>query len=436
MAKTLKEKLGGMIPKLREDRAKLMKLHGAVKISEATIAQAIGGMRGIKGMVCDTSVVEPDTGLIIRGNPIMKIKDRLPEEIFWCLLIGKFPTKDELAQFQTELKRNGKVPDYVWKVLKAMPATSHPMAMLDTAILAMENESAFRKAYSKGMNKMDYWIPTLEDAMRIMGTIHTIAAGVYRIKYHKAKLIKPSRVLDWAADYAKMLGLPPHKGETADMMRLYLTLHCDHEGGNVSANTCHTVGSALSDPFYAVSAGLNGLAGPLHGLANQECLNWILQTMKKFKGAPTEQQIRDYAWETLNSGKVIPGYGHAVLRVTDPRFTAFNAFGKKYMKDDPVFQTVDRVFTIVPQVLKEHGKAANPWPNVDAGSGALLYYYGLREFEYYTVLFSVSRSMGMLSQQVLNRALGTPITRPKSVSTDWLWAQVNNKGRNTPLPKK
>jgi citrate synthase len=420
MAKTLKEKLEGLIPKLREERVKTLKAHGEKKISDVYVAQAFGGMRGIKGMICDTSVVEPDQGLIVRGMPIMKIRNRIPEEIFWLLITGKFPTADELKGLQAELKANGEVPNYVWKVLKAMPKSSHPMAMLDTAILTMENESSFRKHYTKGITKQDYWIYTLEDAMKLLGTIHTIAAGVYRIKYHKADLIAPSKKLDMGADYAKMLGLKPHKGETYEMMRLYLTLHCDHEGGNVSAFSCHTVGSALSDPFYAVSAGLNGLAGPLHGLANQECLGWILQTMEKFGGAPTEDEIRDYAWETLNSGKVIPGYGHAVLRVTDPRFTAFNAFGQKYLKKDPVFQTVDRVFKIVPQVLKEHGKAKNPWPNVDAGSGALLYYYGLREFEYYTVLFSVSRAMGMLSQQVLNRALGTPITRPKSVSTDWI----------------
>ena len=424
MAKTLKETLAAQIPKLRADRVKLMKGYGAKEISQVTVAQAIGGMRGVKGMVCDTSVVEPDKGLIIRGYPIMKLTNRIPEEIFWLLLTGKMPTKPELTQFQAELKTFGKVPDYVWKVLRAMPKSSHPMAMLDTAVLAMENESAFRARYTEGMTKMDYWEPTLEDAMRIMATIHTIAAGVYRIRYKKGALINPSRKLDWAADFAKMLGLPPKRGETAKMMQLYLTLHCDHEGGNVSANTCHTVGSALSDPFYAVSAGLNGLAGPLHGLANQECLNWVLETMDKFGGAPSEDEIREYAWDTLNSGKVIPGYGHAVLRVTDPRFSAFNAFGKKYLKKDPVFLTVDRVFKIVPQVLKEHGKAANPWPNVAAGSGALLYYYGLKEFQYYTVLFSVSRAMGMLSQQVLNRALGTPITRPKSVSTKWLWKAV------------
>jgi citrate synthase len=427
MAKTIKEKFESQIPALREERTKLVKEHGDFKISDCTVAQAIGGMRGVKGMVCDTSVVEPDKGLIIRGVPIMELTKKLPEEIFWMLLIGKLPTKDELAGFQKELKAHGEVPNYVWRILKAMPKTSHPMAMLDTAILAMENESIFRKRYAEGMSKMDYWEPTLEDAMRVMGTIHTIAAGVYRIKYKKGDLIEPSKKLDWAADFAKMLGLPPKKGETYDMMRLYLTLHCDHEGGNVSANTCHTVGSALSDPFYAVSAGLNGLAGPLHGLANQECLNWVLETIDKFGGAPTEKQIEEYAWETLNSGKVIPGYGHAVLRVTDPRFTAFLEFGRKNLKKDPVFMTVSRVYDVVPEVLKKHGKAKNPWPNVDAGSGSILYNYGLKEFEYYTVLFSVSRAMGMLTQLVLNRALGTPITRPKSVSTEWLKKQVGMK---------
>lgn len=424
MAKTLKEKLGGMIPRLRRERAALLEGHGDEVISQVTIAQAIGGMRGVKGMVCDTSVVEPDKGLIIRGKPILKLKDRLPEEIFWLLITGQLPSKEELALFQKELKAHAEVPAYVWKVLRAMPKTAHPMAMLDAAILAMENESVFRREYTKGLPKNDYWIPTLEDAMCILGTIHTIAAGLYRIKYFKGALIKPSPKLDIGADYARMLGLKPHKGETAKMMRLYLTLHSDHEGGNISANTCHTVGSALSDPYYAVSAGLNGLAGPLHGLANQECLGWILRTMDKFGGTPSEKQIRDYAWKTLKAGKVIPGYGHAVLRVTDPRFTAFNKFGKKYLKDDPVFKTVDRVFKVVPQVLKEQGKAANPWPNVDAGSGAVLYHYGLTQFEYYTVLFSVSRSMGMVAQQVLNRALGTAITRPKSVSTKWLKAEV------------
>jgi citrate synthase len=204
-----------------------------------------------------------------------------------------------------------------------------------------------------------------------------------------------------------------------DLLRLYLTLHCDHEGGNVSAFTAHVVGSALSDPYYAVAAGLSGLAGPLHGLANQECLKFIMGIVEKYGGAPTEEQMKEYAWEVLNSGRVVPGYGHAVLRATDPRFTAFHQFGEKHFPDDPVFKTVSTGFKVIPDVLKEHGKAANPYPNVDAGSGALLYYYGITELEFYTVFFSVSRAMGLCSQLIMSRAWWEPITRPKSHTTDW-----------------
>lgn len=417
---TLKEKLAARIPKLNADVKGLLDNHGDKVISEVTVQQAFGGMRGVKGQFCNTSVVKPDQGLIIRDHPILEIKDRLPEEIFWLLLNGELPTPEEVKGFQKELSKAKEVPDYIWKILKAMPKNAHPMTMLNTAVLAMGNDSVFRKRYEEGMPKSEYWEAALDDAIKLMATIHTIAAGVYRIRYKKGAPIKPSGRNDYGAEYARMLGLSTKKGLTAKMMRLYLVLHSDHEGGNVSANTSHVVGSALSDPFYAVSAGLNGLAGPLHGLANQECLKWILEVMEHFGGVPSEKQVREHAWETLNGGHVIPGYGHAVLRVTDPRFTAFNEFGRQHFPNDPIFKTVDTVFRVVPEVLKEQGKAKNPWPNVDAGSGSILYYFGLKEFEYYTVLFSVSRSMGMLAQLILSRAMGIPITRPKSVSFDWL----------------
>jgi citrate synthase len=185
----------------------------------------------------------------------------------------------------------------------------------------------------------------------------------------------------------------------------------------------------LSDPYYSVSAGLNGLAGPLHGLANQECLNWIIELNKKFNGKPSREDIRANAWETLKAGKVIPGYGHAVLRVSDPRFVAFRKFGMDHFPNDKIMRTVNNVFEIVPEVLREHGKAKNPWPNVDAGSGALLYHYGLKEFSFYTVLFSISRAMGMCSQLVYDRALGASIERPKSVTTRWVTEQVKAKAK-------
>lgn len=419
----LKEKFAAKIPVWGEEIKKILKEKGDVKISDVNVQQAYGGMRGVKGMICDTSVVEPDKGLIIRGTPILELTDKLPEEIFFLLLTGDMPTDDDVKDLREEYKKRAEVPQYVWDVLKAMPKTSHPMAMFDTAVLVMENESIFRKRYAEGLSKSEYWDAVYEDGLNLLAKLPEIGAGVYRIRYDKGDLIKPDPNLSWGANFAHMMGIDDdtfYKG-----MELYFTLHCDHEGGNVSAFSCHTIASALSDPYYSVSGGLNGLAGPLHGLANQECLKWVLALMESVGNrAPSEDEVKDYAWKTLNSGNVIPGYGHAVLRVTDPRFTAFVEFGKKHLPDSPVLNTVATVFDVVPDVLKEHGKAKNPWPNVDAGSGAILHHYGITEFEYYTVLFSISRAMGMISQQIINRAMMIPITRPKSVSTEWVKEQT------------
>jgi len=420
----LQEKLAQQVPGLRETVKKLTKETGSVKISDVTVEQAYGGMRGVKSLVCDTSEVPPDKGLIIRGTPVAQLTAQLPEETFWLLLTGENPNAGELADLRADLRARAKVPEYVWAVLQAMPPDSHPMVMLNTAILVMEKESVFRKRYDAGMKKDEYWIATLEDALNIVAVLPEVAAGVYRMRFGKGPRIAPNAKLDWAADYAAMLGIPDPTGNFAKLMQLYMVLHSDHESGNVSAMTTATVSSALSDLYYALSAGLNGLAGPLHGLANQECLAWVLDTNKKFGGNPTKDQIKAYAEETLSAGRVIPGYGHAVLRITDPRFDAFLAFGKKYMADDPVFNTVANVFDTVPDILKTIQKIKDPWPNVDAGSGALLYHYGLTEFAYYTVLFSVSRALGVCAQAVVARAMGLPITRPKSVTTKWLQAEV------------
>lgn len=414
---TLKQRMAELIPGMREEIRSFLKEHGDKAVSEVTLTQAYGGMRGVKAMVCDTSEVPPDRGLLVRDIPIGELTDRLPEEIFYLLCVGKLPPAEDLEDLKADFRKRATVPQYVWDVLEAMPKDSHPMCMFDTGILVMERESEFRKAYDAGAKKTEYWEPTLEDSLNLLAKLPALGAGVYRMRFNKGPRIEPDPNLDWAGNFGHMLGIPDPDGDLKDLMRLYMVLHSDHEGGNVSAHTCHCVGSALSDTYYAVSAGLNGLAGPLHGLANQECLGWILMVHEKFGGVPSDDQLRDFAWETLNSGKVIPGYGHAVLRVTDPRFTAFRAFGQKHCSDDPVFKIMNNVFEIVPDVLKEHGKAKNPWPNVDAGSGSLLYYYGMKEFPFYTVLFSISRAMGMCSQLIVSRAWGEAIERPKSLTT-------------------
>ena len=424
---TLKEKLASLIPPLREDIAALGKEHGEKVISQVTVSQAYGGLRGVNGMICDTSSVDPEKGLIIRNHPIAEIANRLPEEIWYLLLTGELPDKPSLASLQEEIGAHAEVPSYVWNVLRAMPPDSHPMAMLSVGVLALEGESLYRKHYEEGMKKTQYWEWMYEDSVRLLGRVTGIAAGLYRIRFGKGAPIAPKKGLDWAANYAYMLGLPDTTGEFANLMRLYMTLHSDHEGGNVSAYTCHTVGSALSDAYYSVTAGWNGLAGPLHGLANQECLNFVLEIKKKYGGVPSDEDLKAFTRERLAGGQVIPGYGHAVLRATDPRFVCFHDFGLRACPNDEVFRIVDRLYNVVPGVLKEHGKAKNPWPNVDAGSGALLYHFGLTEFAYYTVLFGVSRTLGLTAQLIIARALGIAITRPNSVTTAEIKAMVAKK---------
>lgn len=416
----LKETFAKKVPALRDEIKAFVKENAAKAISEVTVAQAYGGMRGVKALVCDTSVVPPDKGLIIRGKPIAELKNELPEAVFYLLVTGEMPDDAAVEDLTKEMKSRAQVPDYVWKIFEAMPKDSHPMVMFSLGILAMEKESMFRKRYTEGMKKTEYWDPTLEDCISLIAKLPTLAAGIYRMRFNKGARIEPDPKLDWAGDFARMLGVDDPSGEFANLMRLYMVLHSDHEGGNVSAHTCHCVGSALSDPFYAVSAGLNGLAGPLHGLANQECLRWVMMVKDKFGGVPTDEQLKTFAWDTLNAGQVIPGYGHAVLRVTDPRYAAFHEFGTRVCADDELFQIVDKVFKVIPGVLKEHGKAKDPWPNVDAASGCLLYHFGVTEFEYYTVLFGVSRALGMCSQLIVSRALGEAIERPKSVTTEWV----------------
>lgn len=433
---TLRDKLAEIIPGLRKEANEVYSSGPNAVIGEVTTEQLFGGMRGIKSMICDTSEVGLDTGLIIRGIPVLELVDKLPEEVFYLLLTGELPDADSLEDLQWEIRRRQDVPFYVWNMINALPMETHPMVMLNSAVLVMENESFFKKRYAEGMPKEMLWEPMLHDSLNLIARIPVIAAYIYRRKFNKGPRINPDNKLDWAANFARLLGVEDSDGSFADLMRLYMVLHSDHEGGNVSALVTQTINSALSDIYYSVSGGLNGLAGPLHGLANQDCLNFILKLRDDIGHPPTDAEVKEYCLNLLNNKRVIAGYGHAVLRVTDPRFTAFVNFGNKYFPDDEIFGIVKQLFNIVPKLLIEGGKAKDPWPNVDAASGALLHYYGMTEYEYYTVLFSVSRVLGLAAQLILNRALYRPIIRPKSVTTAWLKKQLSAKKKEEPKEEK
>ena len=404
-------------PALRAERAETLQQHGQRVVSEVTAAQTFGGMRDVRALVCDTSVVDPDRGLIIRGIPVLDLVDRLPEDVFFLLLIGRLPSPDESRALRAEVVGRVRVPAYAWSVVEAMPRDTHPMSMLSAAVVAMENESVFARRFAK-LAREDYWRATLDDALSLWAVLPELAAGIYRFAYDRGARIAPDPSLDWAANFGRMLGV----GDPAftPAMRTAAILQSDHEGGNVCAFTCHVVGSVLSSAYLAVSAGFNGLAGPLHGRSAQESTQWVTEAVQRFGGVPTSEQIEEYTWEALKAGRVVPGHGHAVLRGQDPRFSAMIDFGRSCFKGDAVFETVERMGRVVPEVLKEHGKAKNPYPNVDFGMGAVWHHFGITELAYYTVPFAISLSMGMLAQLVINRALGSPIVRPRSVTTEWI----------------
>lgn len=425
----LKSKLKEKIEAWRPRTVKLLKEYGDTKIGEVTMAQAIGGMRGVRCLVTDISYLDPMEGIRFRGFTIPEVLEKLPmpkdggevplvEGFIYLLLTGDLPTDADVDAIAKEFNDRKEVPKYVFDVINAMPANTHPMVALSAAILSMQCESEFVKKYNAGMSKMDYWEPTYEDAMNMLARLPEIGAYIYRQKYKNGDIIASKPGLDMGANFAHMMGIDkPYD----DMSRLYFILHSDHESGNVSAHTGHLVSSALSDPYYAISSMVNGLAGPLHGLANQEVLRWIQGVMDKMGGiVPTEEEMKKFVWDTLNSGQVIPGYGHAVLRKTDPRYTAQREFCLKHLPDDLIFKYVDVLYKVVPDILVEQGKAKNPWPNVDAQSGVIQWFYGLTEYDYYTVLFSIGRSIGVLANIIWDRALGYPIERPKSLTTDML----------------
>jgi citrate synthase len=424
----LKEKLAAQLPEWRERVRKLVKEHGDVKIGEVTISQVYGGMRDVQGLVTDISYVDPVEGIRLRGFTIPELLEALPKPpgaempysggVYYLLLMGEIPNAEEALEVEQEWRARGEVPSYVFDVIRTMPPDTHPMTLFSQAVLSLQRESLFVKRYQEGMRREEYWEPMLEDSLNLTAKLPAIAAFIYRWKFKDGNIIPPDPNLDWAGNFAHMMGV--ESSEYQDLSRLYFLIHSDHESGNVSAHATHLVGSALSDVYYATSAGLNGLAGPLHGLANQECLGWLLEVYEQANGVPSREQLRQIAWDTLNSGQVIPGYGHAVLKKTDPRFTAQLEFGRECMPEDDIFQLAELVYEVVPEVLKEQGKARNPWPNVDAISGTLQYHFGIREFDYYTVMFGVSRLLGVSANLVWARALGQPIERPKSLTTEML----------------
>lgn len=428
---SLKSALKEAIPAKKALLAEVKSKYADKSLGEVQVSNLLGGMRGLKALLWEGSVLDANEGIRFHGKTIAECQDllpkaaeggeMLPESMFWFLLTGQVPTTEQVRQLSAEFAARGELPDFVTKLLDGLPADLHPMTQFSIAVSASNHNSVFAKAYEKGIAKSDYWEYVFDDVIELIAKLPKIAAKIYQNAYRGGGAL-PGEIdpkADWSLNYANMMGKGDEKG-FVDLLRLYFALHGDHEGGNVSAHATHLVGSALSDPYLSYSAGLQGLAGPLHGLAAQEVLRFILDMKKAIPENYNTEDVQKHLWSILKSGRVIPGYGHAVLRQPDPRFAALMGFAnsRPEIAKDPVFQLVHNLSEIAPAVLTEHGKTKNPFPNVDSSSGVLFHHYGITETLYYTVTFGVSRSIGPLSQLIWDRILGLPIERPKSLSLE------------------
>lgn len=430
------EAITEQLPAWRERVNRLRTQFGSLKVCDVTVEQIYGGIRGVQIQVSDISYVDPYEGIRLRGYTIPEVLEYLPKKpgsefplvggLYYLLMTDRLPNEAEADEVEQEWASRSQIPEHVYQVIRQFPRDTHLMTLFSVAIMALQPSSQFASKYaeqmftSEGLPKGDYWKYYLEDSMNLIAKLPGIASFIYNYKYRNEEIVPYSSELDWSANFAQMIG----KAEDLryqDLCRLFFVIHSDHEGGNVSAHTSYLVSSALSDVYLSCAAGMNGLAGPLHGLANQECIRWVLQVREAFGGrVPGKEELTDHLRGQLQAGKLIPGYGHAVLRVTDPRFTVQYEFAKKYISNDPNIELIGRVFEVLPPILAENGKVKNPYPNVDAINGALQYHYGVKEFDFYTVLFGMSRILGLTAHIVWGRILGKPIERPKSLTTAML----------------
>lgn len=244
--KSLKERLSEIIPEKQAEVKAFKKEYGSKILGEVTVDQAYGGMRGIKGLIWEGSVLDSEEGIRFRGMTIPECQkalpaatpggEPLPESLFWLLVTGEVPTKEQVDELSAEWAARSTVPQFVEDLIDNCPKTLHPMSQFSIAVNALQHDSKFAKAYTKGIHKSKYWDPTYEDTMDLIAKLPNVAGRIYRNVYKNGKLpsIDPNK--DYSYNFSKLLGYEQKK-DFVELMRLYLTIHSDHEGGNVSAHT-------------------------------------------------------------------------------------------------------------------------------------------------------------------------------------------------------
>ncbi len=373
---------------------------------QITRAHLNTGLRGFPVGTCRTSAVDPERGVSYVGYPIADLAKHDPEAVVYLLLHRDLPNDDQLAAFKRTLVAHAGLAPEVLGFLKGMPRQGHPMEWLIAGLTLMGMTSKTDDA--------------MKDAYHLIAQTPELVAAIFRIRSGWGDPIPSRPELGLIENFVHMLGVPDADADRLTaLLRQFYVLHMDHGGGNLSTFTGKAVASAATHVYASMAAAMAALYGPLHGRANQDCLDFVRQV-----GSPDPAHIENFTRDTLANGGKIFGFGHAVLRAEDPRATIQYALGLELFPNDPLFRTALQMRETVVAVLKEMPKISNPYPNVDAVSGTLLNAAGLTDSDYYTVLFGLSRIAGIAAQIVDERmnlrggGKSVPIYRPKYIAQD------------------
>ncbi len=359
------------------------------------------GLRGIPVGTCRTSFVTPDEGVHYCGYPIRELVDISPEDVIYLLFNKELPNAEQSAKFRANLAARAQLPDGVENVLRSLPKNGHPMDWLSVGI------------HTLGMYETTGdW---LEDALNLIARMPRLMGLIFRYRDGRETDIPGDDVSQTLVDrFVNTLDLENvDKAKMARVVSTYLVLHMDHGGGNLSTFTGKSIASGKATIYSAIAGAMNALSGPLHGRANQSCLEFVLKV-----GTSDEDEVEKFVRNELAEGRPVFGFGHAVLSVEDPRATAQFELGNKICPDDENFKIISALRNVAPRVLSENKRIRNPNANVDIASGALLYHVGLTDPTYYTTFFGWARVAGIGAQIVDERVVmrsgrGVPIYRPK-----------------------
>jgi citrate synthase len=372
---------------------------------QITKEQLETGMRGFPVGYCPTSTVDPEKGIFYVGRPIKQLASWRPEEVIFLLMFGKEGSKKEVGDFFAKMQKRSHLRSETIDAIERLPRMGHPMKLFAAAVLILgmvEKAGDYR-----------------EDALNLIAKLPQLVATVINTHGGFGKTPPSKPELGYMENFAQMLAIPgADLAKLTEALSLFNIVHYDHGGGNLSTFVGKAVASGLEDLYGSIASALCALAGPRHGRANQDCLEFLRLVLKEVGESATLSHVEELIRKRLSAKELVFGFGHAVLRVEDPRASLIYDYLEKKAPSHPLVKIALLLRKAGTKVLLENPKIADPHPNIDAISGTLLVVAGFDYPDYFTMLFGLSRSVGIARQIVYERleargGKGTPIVRPK-----------------------